>query len=89
MTTLELTQEQVDAIRNPVVVFYEERERIIKAQAAKPYAALQRRTDARIEKAKRETKEWKEHYKEARKNLIAARNEITILKRKLRNGEWE
>lgn len=89
MTTITLTLEQQDAIAQPYVAAHIRRAAQEKAEAAKAYAALQHRTDARVERADQRTAEWKQRYSEARKNLLAAHAEIATLKRRLRNGEWE
>lgn len=73
MTTITLTPEQEQAI----VAQHEE-------QHAKKYAALQRRTDNRVDRANQRANEWRVRYGDARKRLLAALAENTELKRRIR-----
>jgi len=73
MTTITLTPEQEQAI----VAQNEE-------QNAKKYAALQRRTDSRVDRANQRANEWKVRYGDTRKRLLAALAENTELKRRIR-----
>lgn len=82
MTTIELTPEQIVELLLPIV----KKER---HQSERKYASLQRRTDARVKRAKARTAEWKQRYSDARKDLIKARSEINTLKRRLRDGDFE
>lgn len=82
MTTVTLTPKQVQAIMRQHIEAHDK-------HAAKAYAALQRRTNARVEQAKQTAKSWKVRYSETRKALLATMAEVHQLKRKLRNGEFE
>lgn len=89
MTIITLTEGQEWLIAAPYIVERDKAVAQAEARAAKAYTALQRRTQSRIDKAKQETIEWKQRYLETRKQLIATRTEISDLKRRLRNGEWD
>jgi len=84
MTTITLTQEQIAAVVGPATAAWNSDIRRVKTQADKAYMSLQRRTDRRVESANARAAEWKQHYGEARKQLLEARAEIVELKRRLR-----
>ena len=89
MTTITLTPEQEQAI---VGAYTAETRKLLKqaeAATAKSQAALKRRTDARVDRANQRATVWKVRYSNTRKLFLAAQAEITLLKRKLRTGDWE
>lgn len=89
MTTITLTAEQCRAIVQPYIEAHDKHSAQAAANSAKVYAALQRRTNARVERARQTAKSWKVRYSETRKALLAAQAEVHQLKRRLRNGEFE
>jgi leucyl aminopeptidase (aminopeptidase T) len=89
MTTLALTQEQEDSLTAKVKADFDKQVKQLASQKVKEVAAIKRQADARVFRARQKTSNWKLQYAETRKNLLAARAEIIMLKRRLRNGEWD
>lgn len=84
MTTITLSLHQVASIVEPRVIELCDRHDKEMARAVKAYDALQRRSNRRVDAANARAAEWKQHYGEARKQLLEARAEIVELKRRLR-----
>lgn len=88
LTTITLTPEQEEAIVAPYRAEFKKQLAREVADVARKGKALQRRTDARVERARQTAKKWKVQYAETRSKLLAAQGEIVHLKRRLRDGEW-
>lgn len=89
MFKITLTQTQVDEVADFYRKGYEtvilglekdHMKQLEKAQAA--YAALQRRTNARIAKADARTADWRSRYNDMRKQLIEARTELFEMRKR-------
>ena len=84
-----LTQEQIDSIVQPYLAKFEKDTAAIQAAAERSSAGVKRRADARVERAKARTTQWIQHYNSTRTALLKANGEIVVLKRRLRNGDWD
>ena len=83
-----LTPEQILALVKPIEDRYDIALKGAKAKLAKESESMQRKANTKLNAANQRASEWKQSYQAARKNLLAAQAEITDLKRRLRNGEW-
>ena len=89
MTSITLTPEQEEAILAKPRAEFDRQLAQFEKQKAKEFEWLKRRTDDRVARAKQSTVAWKAEYVATRSLLRAAQAEIVILKRRLRNGDWE
>lgn len=89
MFKITLTQAQVDEIADFYRKGYENvilsmekdhKKKLEKAQVA--YASLQRRTNARVDRANARTADWRSKYNDIRKSLIEARTELFEMKKR-------
>lgn len=89
MFKITLTQAQVDAVADFYRKGYENvilglekdhTKQLEKAQAA--YAALQRRTNSRVDRANARAADWKSRYNDIRKQLIDTRTELFEMKKR-------
>ena len=88
MTTITLTQEQEAAIIKTHADKFAKEVATIQAAADRQVAGAKRRADARVIRAKQRTTEWRQRYNTTRSALLKANGEIVVLKRRLRNGDW-
>lgn len=88
-TTLTLTPEQDEAIVAKARAEFDKQVKQLEKQKAKEVASLKRRADDRVFRARQRATAWKAQYSDTRSKLLAAQAEIVILKRRLRNGDWD
>lgn len=84
-----LTPEQENAVVAKHAAEFERQLAVNIANHAKLAAALKRRADDRVDRAQQTAKDWKLRYQETRSKLLAAQAEIVVLKRRLRDGDWD
>ncbi len=89
MFKITLTQAQVDAVADFYRKGYEDvilglekdhMKQLEKVQAS--YASLQRRTNARVDRANARTADWRSKYNDMRKQLIEARTELFEMRKR-------
>lgn len=89
MTTITLTDEQVQAILSKTQKEYQKALELAHTAFAAKIKAAQQRADRRVERHKQAAQEWKVRYDNTYKDLKAARVENFDLKKRLREGDWE
>ena len=89
MTTIVLTQAQIEAITTPATQKFKADLVVQANDHARKVKALQRAANAKVDRANQRCTDWKLQYTETRKLLLLAQGEIVTLKRRIRNAEWE
>lgn len=89
MITIVLTQAQIEAITTPAIQQFKADLVVQANDHARKVKALQRAANAKVDRANQRCNDWKLRYNETRKLLLAAQAENVVLKRRIRNADWE
>jgi hypothetical protein len=89
MTTITLTDEQVQAILGKTRTEYQKALDLAHKSYATKIKAQQQRADRRVARHEQTADSWKVRYNDTYKALKEARVENFDLKKRLREGRWE